>query len=255
LCNVRLRNDFTEIYLEMKMKNQKPAIDSQKIVLVVALTTLNVFFIEIVLVLLDSNREGNLVVWVFHRIWEIMALIGIYTLVKKLKASFGKFVIMAVLGSIISTVVWAFIPDSLKFIRANYYGIETRYSNETHQEGQYDQNTVPDFPLITGYLYKADDPDLAIAISESTSYNEYVATKGFFFWQTGFANGFKADLLKQYNGADSFFDQIELFFTVGLVVLVECLINGLYKHFFTFILAQIIWFLVRSEDVWWHMSV
>lgn len=217
------------------------------------LTVSSVFCLEVFLMLYGtfSDKLTTDFPWTFHWMWEIFVLIGFSFIIKRFQISIGKFAGITFFGLIVISVVWLFIPESIKVIKVNYYGVESRLTNETHEEGRYDEQVVNDFPLRLGFLYKADDPELLQEFVEKSNYNEYVATKGFLFWQTGLAYGFVPYRINEFNGGHTFLDHIELFFTVGPMVLVECLINSLYQYFFILLLIQVVWLLIKKEHIWW----
>jgi hypothetical protein len=218
------------------------------------LTVLAAFCLEVFEMLygtIFSDKVSDFVPWTFHWVWEIFALFGLYFIVKRFQIPPGAFFIVAIfIGLIFTTVIWLFVPDSLN-IKANYLGVQSRTTYDTHEEGRYDEQVVYDFSLHKGWLYKAGDSELLKEIKEKSEYNEYVGTKGFLFWQTGVANGFIPYGIEEFNGNYTYQDQIELFFTVGPMVLVECFINGLYYNFLIFLLAQFVWYLIKKEHIWW----
>ena len=235
------------------MENIKHVSNKTKWMTVIILTVLGSFGIEVVLMVLGTlskdKNTSDFVPWTFHWIWEILGLFGILFIAKKLGVNFSVFFASLFVGMIVIGVARIFIPDSFKF--ENYCGVETRYTYDTHEEGRYDEISVNDFPLVPGFLFRADDTELFHEIKESSVDNEYVGTRYFIFWQTGLAYGFSPDRLSEYNGGDTTLDLIELFFTVGPMVLVECFITGICYNFPTFILAQITWFLIKKEFLWW----
>jgi hypothetical protein len=224
----------------------------------IVLTALASFSIEVVLMLYDtlggSYRDpSDLVPWTFYSLWAIAALGGVAWVVYKLKAKVGRFFTVMFIGSIISAVAWIFIPDSLKILEANYYGVESRITMDMHEEGRYDETTEYDLPLELGFMYHRDSPELKHEIREKAKRNEYVDVQGFLTWQTGLAYGFMPDpvSIPQYNGCDNFRERLSLIMTVGPVVLSEMFIRGMYGHFLVFLIAQIIFVLIRKEHVWW----
>ena len=218
-------------------------------------TLLGAAAIEIFLIFYE-NLSGNkdvskFVPWTFHTLWEIAALAGIAYAVKKCDIKLETYFVSLMFGALLVGIIWIFIPDNLKILEANYYGVESRISMETHEEGRYDERVEYNFPLTPGFLYKKGDPELKRVFYKAKSYNEYVGTKGFLFWQTGLAYGFNPSGIDGYNGSNGFLNRIELFFTVGPMVVAESFIKGMATNFIILMLAQIIWFLIRKEQVWW----
>ena len=155
-------------------------------------------------------------------------------------------------GWILVEIIWILIPDNLMVLEANYYGLGSRISMETHLlEGRFDERVEYDFPLSLGSLYRKDDPELKHAFYEQKRYNEYVDKQGFLFWQTGLAYGFDPIGIDGYNGGAGFLNRVELFFTVGPMTIVESFITGLVTSFPILMLAQTIWLLIRKEQFWW----
>jgi len=199
------------------------------------------------------HNEGTsiLIPWTFHTLWEIAALAGIAYVVKKCGIRLETYFSVLMLGTFLIGIIWIFIPDSLKILEANYYGVESRISRETHGEGMYEDSVEYNFPLSLGFLYRKDDPELKSAFYEAKNQNEYIGTKGFLFWQTGLAYGFNPIRIGGYNGGHGFFNRIELFFTVGPMVIVESFIKGFASNFIILLIGQIIWLLIRKEQIWW----
>lgn len=220
----------------------------------IIVTLLGAGAIEIFQVLygtLSGHREASeFVPWTFHTLWEIAVFVGIAYAVKRCDIKPGVYFVGLMLGTFLVAIIWIFIPDRLK-IGANYYGIESRISMETHEEGRYDERVEYDFPLSPGFLYKKDNLELKSAVFEAKRYNEYVGTKGFFFWQTGLAYGFDPIGIDGYNGGHGFLNRVELCFTVGPMVIVESFIKGLASNFIILMIAQIVWFAIRKKQVWW----
>lgn len=201
-----------------------------------------------------GNRDASdLVPWTFHTLWEIAALAGVAWVVYQLKVQVGNFFAALFVGFIISAVAWIFIPDSMKILEANYYGVESRITMEMHEEGRYDERTEYDFPLDLGFMYHRDSPELKQEFKDKREWNEYVNVQGFLTWQTGFAYGFIPDpvSIPQYNGGDNFRERLSLIMTVGPVVLSEMFIRGFTRHFIILLIAQVVFVLLKKEHVWW----
>jgi hypothetical protein len=201
---------------------------------------------------LSSNRTvSEFVPWTFHTIWEIGALGAIAYLAKKCDIKPGAYYVALLFGAFIVAIVWIFIPDNLRTLEANYYGVESRISTASHIEGRYDERVEFDYALKVGYLYRKDDPELIREFSDAKRFNEYVRTKAFLFWQTGLAYGFDPFHIPAYDSAGKFLYRIELFFTVGPLVIVESFIKGLISIFPILMIAQLIRFIIRKEHIWW----
>ena len=218
-------------------------------------TLLGAGAIEIFLILYGT-LFGNIVVselvpWTFHTLWELAAIAGIAYAVHKCGINPVIYFPGLIIGSLLVGIVWIFIPNSLKILDANYYGVQSRITMETNEEERYDGRVEYNFPLSLGLLYKTDDPELNRTINKAKSYNEHVSAKGFLFWQTGLALGFNPIGIDKYNGGYGFLNRVELFFTVGPMVIVESFIVGLVTNFVILMLAQIILFLIRKKQVWW----
>jgi len=227
-----------------------------KIVASIILTICISFLLEIIAMLYGSfsndKEVSELVPYSFHWVWELAAIIASYYIIKRFKVKWDVFYIALFVSMIISVIAWMFIPNSMKILEANYYGVETRITNDIHEEGRADENLVHDYPLCPGFLYKKNDPALLKEFRKAEVLNEHVNTRGFLFWQTGLAYGFIPDLLGEYNGDDNILDHIELFFTVGPLVLVECFIDGVYTNFLILIITQFIWFVFKRDFIWWR---
>jgi len=106
------------------------------------------------------------------------------------------------------------------------------------------------FPLSKSFIYLKDDPELKQAMAELSEGQEYTGGRGFLFWQTGLADGYDPSLLEGYNGGKGFLSRVELFFTVGPLVIVEATLTGLTRHFPIFMLIVGGWYLAKKENVW-----
>ncbi|MDD4052014.1 MAG: hypothetical protein PHR28_08975 [candidate division Zixibacteria bacterium] len=159
---------------------------------------------EIVFVLYGTiwgGRESSqFVPWTFHTVWEIAALVGFAYTVKRCTVNLSAYIVYLLLGVILASIAWMCIPNSVKTLDPNYYGVESRISMETHEEGRDEERVEYDYPLTCGLLYRRGDPNLKRAIDEAMSCNEYVSTEGFLFWQTGLARGFSPIGISGYNG-------------------------------------------------------
>lgn len=221
----------------------------------ILVTLLGGFAIE-VFFLFYSNIAGNkdvsdMVPWTFHTLWELAALGAVAYVVYKCKIQVGNFLLGMLFGSILCGLIWIFIPDSFKIVGANYYGVESRIATDTHVEGRYDERVEYDFPLTPVFLFHKDDPNLKIYFKEEAKLMEYAGIKGFLFWQTGLAYGFVPLSVPQYKGARTYLDRVKLFFSVGPMVLVESFIIGFIKYFAILMIVQVVWYLIRKEQVWW----
>lgn len=216
----------------------------------ILLTILGSIAIEIFFFLFgscSSNKDmSDSIPWTFHTLWEIAALVLIFYIAKKIKISLQVYFYSLLLGSFLIGLIWIFIPG---IMYANYYGIKSRISEETHTEGRYDEQIEYDYPLSLGFLYAKHDPEFTRDFKEYESFNEYVDTEGFLFWQTGLASGYYPYNIPEYNGANTLFDKIELIFTIGPVVLVECTIKGLLTNFPILIIVQVLIILIKKKHI------
>jgi hypothetical protein len=194
-----------------------------------------------------------LVPWTLHSLWEIAALASVAWVVHRLKVHVGAFFIAAFFGLILSAVAWIFLPESLRILEANYYGVESRVTLGMHEAGMHDERMEYDSPLDLGLMYHRDDPELKAEIAEKSERNEHVNVRGFLTWQTGLAYGFFPDpaSVPEYNGCDNFQERLALIITVGPVALSEMFARGIAQHFFVLLIAQIAFVLMRKEHVWW----
>ncbi len=218
------------------------------------LTILGSFAIEVFKTFYSSvysnNYEGYLI-WTFHEFWEIGFFFICYFILKRFDVIFGDTIIFLFFGLVFSSITWSFYSKSFKYVQPNYYGVESRLNYNTHQEGRYDEQTNFDHKISQGCLYKANDPELLSELKEASRNNEYVGTRGFLFWQTGRAYGFIPIGIEEYNGGRSFLNHLELYFTIGPVLLFECFLTGLYTNFISLIFLQLIWFIWKKKFIWW----
>jgi hypothetical protein len=220
------------------------------------LTVLLSVGIEIILSIYNSIMRdtgiSNSIPWTFHLVWLFAILFTFYIIVRILNVSVTLFFLVLFPGMLISYFGWMAIPNSLKIIKPNFIGINVRIDEESDIQVNADENFNYKFPIKPGSLYYVDDPFLINAKKEAERNNEYLDVKGFLFWQTGLANGYIPVNIYNYRGGKSFFNHIALFFTIGPIEIFECLIMGIYSHYLCLLIAQIIYFIIFKEQVWWH---
>jgi tetratricopeptide (TPR) repeat protein len=184
----------------------------------------------------------------YFSLWLCALMVCIVYIVKKCDIKLGDYFGILTLGMLLATFIWIFVPDSLK-IEDNYFGIELSVSKVLLEDEDY-EDIRAEFPLTSGVLYRNDDPVLVRVLKNAKSFNEniYVHTRGFLFWQTGLAFGFYPSV-KIYG-----YEKDKLFYTVGPIVIVESFIKGFTKYFVILVIAQIVWFLVSEQHIWWWKS-
>lgn len=237
----------------MELKTYK---QTRKIWATILLTFLASFAIEVLRTFYSSaSYDGSsLVPWTFEWVWEIGFFVICFFILRRLQVYYGAAIVFLFVGLIFSSIAWSFYPKSYKFVEPNYYGVESRLNYDTHEEGRYDEQTVYDHKLSSGFLYKSNDPEIMSELNEEARNNEYAGTRGFMFWQTGLAYSFNPIRLKEYNGGKTFLNHLELYLTVGPIVLLECFLTGLYTNFISLIILQLIWLVWKKDFVWWHKS-
>ncbi len=222
----------------------------------IALTALAAIALQVCVVVYGtlSSFAGQIthtpfVPWTFHTLWEIAFLaLAAFTAVS-LGSQAGNFFSAIFLGGLLSGIAWLLVPDSLVILRPQYYAIESRITTDTHEAGR-NGDSAYDFPLSKGSLYHKDDRGLKSTYAGRAENNEYVGARGFLFWQTGLANGYDPLLLNDYNGGKRFLSRVELFFTVGPLVIVEATLTGLTRHFPIFMLVVALFYAKRKESLW-----
>lgn len=202
----------------------------------------------------NSGRGDNsldLVPNTFYWVWLMIPVILMFLLFKKYKIKFDVFLISFFSLITVVVIIWWFIPSSLK-LEPNYYGVESRVSLDSHESGRYDEKIEFDYSLKTGFLYNKYDQELIKELEDARTYNDYVGTVEFLFWQSGLACGFIPFGIREYNGGIGFYKRVELYFTIGPVVLLEILIKALYYNFMIVFLIQFLWFVSKKEHIWWY---
>lgn len=221
----------------------------------VLLSLLAAIAIEIAIVLLRTlsiftGREETtgFAPFTFHTLWEAAALAGL-TLIAKRWTSAGNFFGVAFFGAIASAVLWMLLPGPDALMHGRYVGVSTRFAMDREEVDRNGQEGYV-FPLHKSFLYHRNDPNLLREMKDSAAYAEHVATRSFLFWQTGFAFGYDPSLLSEYNGGKGVLNRVELFTTVGPLVVVESAIRGVAMHFPPTVLLVLGYYAIKREHVW-----
>lgn len=213
------------------------------------LTLLTSFSIEIAIFLfndLGKHREYFLDrPHTFHTVWELAALAAVLRIVYSLKVKTGDFLLVLFIGTVISSRLWLFVPDSWNIPEPRYYGVEYRPAMASQR--------VSDLALDFGFVYHKESAELKEALVGSGDLERYAVLRNFLTWRAGLAYGFLPDPLSipQFNGFEGWGNVLNLYLTVGPFVLLESLARGLNRTFPVLLLAQLIFFSIRREHFWW----
>ncbi len=208
---------------------------------------------QLLIFLTNTNNYSNISFnpYTFYWVWILSAIMGVFYIIFKINVRLINFILISFFYGPILIILFSFIiPDNLR-IEGNYYGIQSRYNLDMHEEGYYDEIASYDNPIEVGYLYKKDDPELLKEYGSKTELNESVSFRGFIFWQSGMANGFDPIFIKEYNVGNTLLDKIELYFTIGPISLLECILQGSMNYFPFFFAVTVIWYLFTKRHIWW----
>jgi hypothetical protein len=224
---------------------------NKKLIINFFLTLNSAILIQLFLMLkLVFSSDTNIQVpWTFSWVWIITAIICIYFFVARHVKEILKFIIITYFGYLISFTIWFCVPEQAKNILANFSGIECRLSNETINIDDSNQEYYI-HQTVRGNLFNINNVELFEDLKEKSERYSSIEQRKFIFWQTGLATGFKPKGIVTYDEPKTFIQFIGLFFTVGPIVLVECILLGFYNHFFILVLIHLFWNLYRKENIW-----
>lgn len=218
----------------------------------IALSLLASVAIRVALLLIFSLSGRQAVPWSFSSLWAVGFLALAVVAAKYLGSTFENFVGCMFWGGFGSLIVGIFLPESFVVFRPRYFGIESRVSLETHEMGAETERREYDSPLSKGFLYRRNDPGLMEEAFGRARDCEYVGGRGFLFWQTGFAAGYDPAFLDDFPGGRRFPFRIELFFTVGPLMLVEAFLVSLTRDFPLVMLFVAVSWIRYKENLWFE---
>jgi hypothetical protein len=199
---------------------------------------------------LELQDTMNSLPWTFYWVWIFVAFLFINLIIRRFQIKFENFISITIFGSFI---VWALsitFPNYVTVKNYNFYGVEFRKNLNYSIGDLYNETKIFDEPLQKSFLFSVNDLAMMEEYNEKKSENESVKLIGFMFWQAGLAYGFMPQNINEFNGADNNDKRIELYFTVGPMVIAECLLVGVRKNLIIFFLFQALYFLYQGEDIW-----
>lgn len=225
-----------------------------KLLLVKALilTILTAFCVEIIynLFLWFTTNQNVLYssYYIYHQLWEIIALVGIIILVRRLSCDpvnfLASLVMTIVCSTIIAIVFFSVIsPKSfpnISLLKTNYIGV-------------YDSVVAFLYPVAGCPFFAKKTVDLQIS-------RGLIRTQNFFSWKTGLASGFIPDNrciheFKGYGETLTLFKHVGNFLSIGPVFLFELFIKSLTSvSLATIIFIQIVWYVFHKEYLWWGID-
>lgn len=231
------------------------------LITLMAAITLEVLLVigRTIYILADRQSISPFIPWTFHTAWELGFLALIAYLVKRCGTTFGNFIAGVLIIGIASMLLWSFLPQSFHILHARYFGVEYRRTMAKHDEGppagwEYNES------LNSGSLYNADDPRLNDDYKDRAKDNEYVGTGGFLFWQAGLAAGYDPSELEEYSRflepppgkkGELLLSRVELFFTVGPLVLAESTITAIFTDFPVFVIVICSYYIIKRRHIWY----
>lgn len=187
-----------------------------------------------------KHTEEENVPLTYYTVWILLLFTTVYFILKKrgLKnETFFSFLFLVVVGAnLILMVTHVLIRnvtsiDNIQIAKKNfvglvavYYGGEDTYSYNSYLFIENDNRIVEGrTKLLDEYKHKLDKIDL----------------KKYVFWQTAVAEGFSPKFIPNYNCCELSTDKLELYFTVGPLVIIECFIEAIKPAFLILIILVI----------------
>lgn len=177
--------------------------------------------------------ENNLP-FTFYSIWILILFLIPYFVFKKrgLKSEkFFVFLFFVCIGGGLSSVLThgliKFIPNSPKseIIKSNFIGVSGL--DEVEHEDSYG-NETSSTEASKSYVYIENDSRIEREVSKlENEHSVGTSLKKFIFWQTALASGYNPKYIPNYNSCNLSSDKLELYFTVGPLVIIESLIEAI----------------------------
>lgn len=179
----------------------------------------------------DDGEHTNPIVFSF--VWIFLLFIIPYFILTKRGLNkykiLGFLVVIALISplSIIASkaIAGIFIEiDNYELVENNYIGLvgtDDRESDALYQDG----NTTTDYSH--GFVFTKNDSRINLELKKLGEGHEDVEKRKFIFWQTALAEGYKPKYITTYNCCKNFSDKLELYFTVGPLVILECFIQAI----------------------------
>ena len=115
--------------------------------------------------------------------------------------------------------------DNIQIIESNYIGLSGLDVEDYEDSNGIDQSSTVQ---TKGYIYVAKDSRVEREISKLESvHKDGISVEKFIFWQTALASGYNPKYIPNYNCCNLSSDKLELYFTVGPLLMVEFFIAAI----------------------------
>lgn len=234
--------------------NSNQATQGSKLLLIKAFifTILTAFCVEIIynLFLWITTNQNVLYssYYIYHQLWEIIALVGIIIIVCRLGCDPINFLASLVMTIVCSTI---FVIVFFSVISPKYFPNISLL--KTNYIGVYDSVVAFLYPVADCPYFTKKNVDLQIS-------KGLIRTQNFFSWKTGLAFGFIPDnrCIQEFKGYDETLilsKYVSNFLTIGPVFLFELFIKSLTSvSLATMIFIQIVWYVFHKEYMWWEID-
>jgi hypothetical protein len=212
----------------------------------ILVSILAAFIIDVVLFVNGSARSVKSIYsdQDYGLAWIALSAPLIYWALRKLHIRMGRFLLVLLVGTILSATLWYPLVDSARLIKPNYCGLVPRPDPRRPPAGRSSR------PGELSFLFAAGDPRLRTLREDLRAAGKPFEVKGFLFWQTGIGYGFgQRELPKFYERYGYRFYRLAKAATVGPVVLAESVINGALKNGVLILLAQIGFWALRKRPL------
>ena len=216
----------------------------------IGLAALTAIGIDLLIFLLHSNILSFLsesdAPWTFWTIWVVGALVGLgWLFFDKYKFDWGPIVVASVIASVLSGIVWESVPDeAVQSIGApRYLGI--RYT--CGHGGAMRLGDAID--LQRDSMMESRDSYCAGGLSVCAGDCEVVQFSNFFTSQAGLAVGY-GSFSRRDPDYEGVLDRLVLFASVGPVVILECILWGLFLRFPLLLLFELVYVVAKRKSIW-----
>ncbi|MBI3719081.1 MAG: hypothetical protein HY252_10870 [Sphingobacteriales bacterium] len=179
------------------------------------------------------SDEGN-IPYTFYSLWILLLFLIPYFILTKRGLAQEKFLgflfIVYFAGSLSSALTrWLihYLPkvDNIEIIKSNFIGVAGL--DEVEHEDYYG-NETSSTEHSKSYVYVENDSRIERELSKlEEEHSEGTSVDKFIFWQTALAAGYNPKYIPNYNCCNLSSDKLELYFTVGPLVMIEALIEAI----------------------------
>ncbi len=174
--------------------------------------------------------------WTFYWVWLVLALILSSKRIIKLNVNFGILITSGFVIVCLSMLLGSLLLFVIPKLPLNYVGIRISEGVDyTHRSEEIEK---------IGYKYLLDVGEIETkqyfdskinSRSKRDKFYKYLDTESFHFWQTGVAKGYR------YKTHNNLTERLELWFTVGPVLLMDILLSS-FKTFLVLFILNTLWY-------------